>query len=503
MKWLRYIAALVAVSLSFSCGKKADPPITLLVPQIISTEVIPEVSSVTLYASYGGSSHFTDCGFGIVHEGVIREYKAVLDLDKSGFSFTSDGFLPETDYNFYAFIANGTSRVQTPQRPFRTLSPDPEHPQNPTARFLSVAATPATRTVLLTATISEVEDVTGCGFSLTADGVHYQDYEAGREGNGFSLELDGLTPSTQYGFLAWIIQRGRKVTSDQLSFRTDPETHSVSFVELSAVASAHSVQLTATLDDGSPVTYCGFGLSREGRTAVEYAGALNGNAFTVSVESLAPGMEYVYYAFVVVDGKRVTSEFARFTTEEDPSLLVMDLGATAGETSVTLRARLSRTDKVTSAGFALAGETGDFAIQSVNVPADGFLSYTWTGLTPGTAYRFYAWAQTPDGQVVSETMSFYTRASPGEVRFVSVSASVERTSALVRAVLSSTDGVTEAGIGLSSNQTDYVEYSAQVSEDGFQKLLSGLRSGTTYYCYAFFTHDGNYNQSEMFTFSIP
>lgn len=503
MKWLRNIALLGTAFLSFSCGKKADPPVAQLVPQIISTEVVPASGAVTLYASLGGPANFTDCGFGIVKDDVIREYKAVLDRDDMSFSTSTEGLTPGTDYSFYAFVANGTSRIQTPQRGFRTLLPDPSDPQVPTVQFLSVSAIPGIKTALLGATLSEVEEVTATGFSLSMDGTNFVDYEVDRVGNGYSLELQDLLPATQYSFFAWVIQRGRKVTSEKSTFKTDPEVHLVSFIQTEANPLAFTVDLTATVDDGTYVTYCGFGLSRAGRTAVEHACVMTGNTFSTTVESLLPSTEYVYYAFVVVDGKRVTSEFDRFTTAEDPTLMIMDVGATAGETSVALRARLSRTEGVTSVGFALASESEDFLERSASVQEDGFFSYSWTELTPGTYYRFYAWADTVDGRVVSETLSFYTKEPAGAVWFESVQASPEGTTVLLKAVLSSTEGVTDMGFGLSVNQIDYIEYGAQLSEDGFRRTISGLDSGATYYYYAFFTHGGSYSQSETFIFTMP
>ena len=57
---------------AFSCGKPAEPLVTLLIPQIISTEVLPQADAVSLYASLSGPANLTSCGFGIVKDGNIR-----------------------------------------------------------------------------------------------------------------------------------------------------------------------------------------------------------------------------------------------------------------------------------------------------------------------------------------------------------------------------------------------------------------------------------------------
>ncbi|MBQ9410371.1 MAG: hypothetical protein IJU21_02050 [Bacteroidales bacterium] len=220
------------------------------------------------------------------------------------------------------------------------------------------------------------------------------------------------------------------------------------------------------------------------------------------MEGLLPDTDYYYYAFVVVDGGRVTSDFASFHTSEDPTVSITEIGAMADETEVALKALLTRTAGVTSAGFGLAEDGEDFTEREAALEADGRLEYTWSGLHPSTHYRFYVWALADYGRVVSETMEFYTKTPVGPVSFVSVSASPDGQSVLLKAVLSGVEGVSDAGFGISGNQYEYIEYGAAMTSDGFEKALSGLVSGTVYYFYAFFTLDGSYNQSETYSFTV-
>ena len=67
------------------------------------------------------------------------------------------------------------------------------------------------------------------------------------------------------------------------------------------------------------------------------------NSFTVKVEDLLPDTDYYYYAFVVVDGGKVTSGFANFHTSEDSTLNITEIGAMADETEETFKALLTRT----------------------------------------------------------------------------------------------------------------------------------------------------------------
>ena len=505
MKLLRHIfLCLSALMLAFSCGKPASPQMTLLVPQIISTEVLPGMDAVTLHASVSGPANLTGCGFGIVKDGLIREFEGKMDLSEMSFSATPSGLDPETEYDFYAFIANGTSRIQTPPRQFKTLSPAPvDGPVSATVSFSEVSAVAGVSSVILSATMTETTDITGCGFSISADGINYKDYSSDSDGGGFTLTLDGLSPDTEYSFSAWAVQREQRVSSEVKVFRTEKEIHNVSFVSVSAVPEVFSAVLEAKVDDGTYVEYCGFGLSRAGKTAVEYTSYVSGNEFTVKVEDLLPDTDYYYYAFVLVDGSRVTSNFYVFHTLEDPAVGIMDIGAVADETRVALSARLTRTEGVISAGFAIAGDGEAFVEKAGTLEADGRLSLTWTSLQASAHYRFYVWADTDEGRTVSETLEFYTKTPVGPVSFVEVSATPDGTSVALKAVLSGIEGVEEAGFGLSENQYEYIEYSAAIGSDGFTKTVSGLKSGTKYYYYAFFTIGGAYKQSETYSFTIP
>lgn len=489
---------------AFSCGKPAEPLVTLLIPQIISTEVLPQADAVSLYASLSGPANLTSCGFGIVKDGNIREYKAQLNEGEMSFTAIPSRLEPNTEYEFYAFIANGAARIQTPGRSFRTLAPTPPEPVGPSASFSSVSAVPGTHSAILGATLSETQDVTAVGFSLSADGQSYQDFPTTLSGDGFSLTVDNLEPNSEYLFYAWVVQRESRISSGVASFRTEEEVHDVSFISLEAEPESFSAVLTALIDDPTYVEYCGFGLSREGRTPVEYAATLESSTLKAEVGQLLPDTDYTYYAFVMVDGSRITSDFSSFHTAKDTSIHIMDIGATAEETAVVLKARLTSTEGVIAAGFALASAGDSYVERAAAVQTDGRISLQWSDLSPDTQYRFYVWVQTAVGNIVSDILEFYTKkSSSADVSFVSVSAEVDGTSARLKAILSSLDGVSSNGFGISTTQYDYVEYSATPTEDGFQKALSGLLSGTTYYYYAFFTHGESYHRSDTFTFSIP
>lgn len=500
MRHLPYLT--LALLLAFSCGKQAAPEVVYLVPQIVSTEVIPTSDAVQLYASVSGSTHFTQCGFGLIENGLIRELPSSLDSETMSFSIQTGGLTANREYSFYAFLANGTARIQTPARTFHTLSGDEPPEPGASVSFTEVGATPGTTSAFLNAVLSETEDVEEAGFALSADGEQYDLQTVPLSGKGISLTWENLQDNTEYSYYAWARQRGVTVSSPVRSFRTQKEVHTASFVSLEALPEAFSVTLCAQITDGTYVESCGFGLSREGRTAVEYGATLQGDCFCVQVDNLLPDMDYTWYAFFLIDGERTTSEFGRFRTPEDPSLKILDIKAQADIHSVCLEARLSRTEDVVSCGFALCGSDGNYTRYPATLQNNGYFSISLDGLEAETLYNFYVWAQTPEGEVVSETLGFTTRQEEhGEIQFQSVSAQPSATSALLKATLNKTDGISECGFGLSTNQHDYIEYSASLNAETFEKTISGLTPNTTYYFYAFFILDGRTYQSSPSSFT--
>ena len=493
---------ILMLMLLVSCGKDAAPALFNLVPEIVSTEVIPETNSVHLFASVSNSANFTGCGFGIIENGLIREYNADLDSQTMSFSMLAEGLTADCEYSFYAFLSNGVSRIQTPARIFHTLQQkEPEKPV-PSVSFTSFEVVPGISSALINAALSEIEDVTEVGVSISQDGQNYARYSATLETTGFSITIDNLSSDTEYHCLAWAIQRGKEITSEINTFRTQKEIITANFTSLEAEATAFSVLLEARVSDGSHLEACGFGLSRDGRKPVEYGSALNGDRFYVQIDDLLPDTDYTWYAFFIIEGNRTTSEFLHFRTKKDPTLYIQDIQASAGIYDVALEARLSHTSGVLSCGFALATDGGDFIRHSCTPKDNGYFSTSFDGLSPERNYRFYAWAQTEDGELISETFSFTTKQAPNEdIHFIGLSAGPSNTSALVSAVLSSTDGISECGFGLSKNTYDFIEYSGTLTDKGFYSNLSSLTVNTTYYYYAFFVLDGKRYQSDISTFT--
>ena len=495
---LTLLSALALVLLS--CGKEAAPAVTI-VPQIVSTEVVPSSESVSLYASVAGPAHLTGCGFGIVRDGLIREYESVLDEKTMSFSLEADGLSPDSEYGFYAFLANGASRIQTPPRQFRTRQAQEPGPEPPTLHLIGADAIPGTRSVLLSATLSETSDVSAAGFALSADGVSYQTYPVTPAGKGISLTVEDLLPDTDYSFYAWAVQRESQVSSQPQGFRTQKEHPSASFLSVNAAPDVHSVILEARLSDGSSVEVCGFGLSREGRRAAEFGAELQGNRFSIQINDLQPETDYTWYAFFLLDGERVTSGFSHFRTPEDPTPSIYDLQAEAGVNQVELEAWVSHPESILSCGFAIAPEQGSFSRESATLQQDGHFALTLDDLQPQMTYRIYAWATTGDGEVLSQTHSFITRQAPHEtIRFLGLQADASATAVDLTALLTRTDRIEDCGFGLSSNTHDFIEWSGWTDADGIHSSVSGLTPGTTYYFYAYFVLDGEIWQSTLSSF---
>ena len=294
----------------------------------------------------------------------------------------------------------------------------------------SVSTVSATSVTTTAATLSGNLSSTG-GLS-TAVGFHYGSSNVTAAGSpmsssgSFTVNLTGLTPSTTYSYYATASNSNGSVSGTTLTFTTDtPAT----FGSVSTSSSISTTTTTATVS-GS-VSYSGGRVGGDNLTAYfEYApnvtGATysvisptpssittSGTNFTATISGLTCSTSYKVRAKTdylynsdatdVIDygPERV------FTTSTCPGLTIATLSATSiTSTSAVLNANLIST------GSASTTATAEFHMglyrYGTYTYSPGAISYTVTGLTPGTTYSYYAKATTSAGNAYGTTVSFTT-----------------------------------------------------------------------------------------------
>jgi len=319
----------------------------------------------------------------------------------------------------------------------------------------SVEVVPGVDNARLTATISGPANYSGCGFVLHKSGkITELTAEAGLQGRSFEAVATGLDNDTEYGVEAYISNADLRIMSNRVTFKTklknmpseepevsdnppvsddpsDSPSQDVSeepvsvptvFISLLSSAGIRSVQLEAIVEYGGAVEYSGFGVSREGRRSVEYGAALDGGRMTREISDLFPSTDYTWYAFIVIDGERTTSDYAGFTTLDDPSeepsqdpsfepvvsddpeVGFADVSASVEGTTVTLRAIISPSEGITDCGFGVSLNNYDFIEYDATVESDSIYK-TLAGLEPGK-YYYYAYCYSSGNRFQSNTETF-------------------------------------------------------------------------------------------------
>ena len=266
-------------------------------------------------------------------------------------------------------------------------------------------------------------------------------------------------------------------------------------------AGSDNAVLRSTLSSTEGVIGCGFVVTFPGGRQVEYAGTLSGDSFTARAVSLTPLTEYSCYAFCQTSSGRTVSGSVSFMTLEDTSLKITDLSVKAGITDVSLGAVYTGTGEALGCGFVLGNDSVGMKEYGAAL-SDGTFSLEVCDLDADTQYRVYAFIDTPEGRITSQTAVFRTKEKSVEgISFLRVEAVPGSDSVSLEAELSSDDGVTEWGFGLSSNGMDYVEYGAQVDGLRMTRTITNLKSGTAYSFYAYVMVGSSRVQSETNTFT--
>lgn len=366
-------------------------------------------------------------------------------------------------------------------------------------QFLSTSAETDIWTARLEARMSRTTGMTGCGFTVEAEGFR-QECPSDRPGETFEVRLSSLTPDTEYRFRAYVDNGPERILSAESRFRTGIHVELLSSV---AEPGVFQTRLTAVLSRMDVVEEAGFEVERDGGwTPVSSGVERTENGFSLLLEDLSPETDYRCRAFFMVQGRRTTGDDILFRTLPESGNRILSTGVKSDVRSALLTASLSMDRGLGTCGFGI-GKDGE-AFREFTVPSDGLsFSLHAEGLEPDTAYRFYAFAEAYGRRFQSEEKVFYTLPVPfGEISFIALSADPARDSVRLSATLSTPDAtLSEVGFGISVNGMDFTEYGASQDGDRMTVVLNGLSPGTEYLYYAFFVCKGSRAQSEYGTFT--
>lgn len=367
-------------------------------------------------------------------------------------------------------------------------------------QFLSTTAETEIWTARLEAKMSRTTGMTGCGFTVEAEGFR-QECPSDRLGETFEVRLSSLTPDTEYRFRAYVDNGPERILSAESRFRTGIH---VELLSSWAEAGIFQVRLTAVLSRMEVVEEAGFEVERDGGwTPVSTGVERTGNGFSLLLEGLSPETDYRCRAYFLVRGVKTIGEDLLFRTLPESGNRILSTGVKSDVRSALLTASLSLDRGLTACGFGIGKEGEETFREYLTEPEGLSFAARVEGLEPDTAYRFYAFAEAYGRRFRSEEKLFYTLPVPfDDISFLALSADPDRDSVLLSATLSTAEAtLSEVGFGISANGMDFIEYGALRDGDKVTTVLKGLSPGKEYLYYAFFVSGDRRAQSEYATFT--
>ena len=415
-------------------------------------------------------------------------------LEDGTYSALAHNLIPGKEYDVRAVAVFPSSEVTSEVVSFRTEEE---------ASFGEISFTSDGNSAQAKAIVLNYGLVSECGFLFGKTGSAQTEYKCSLENGMFSYDFPSLEWETEYSLTAFLETPDGRKTSDiyKVTTPSEPIVPVTVTVPTAEVGTDWAI-MTSTVDPYEGVSGCGFVISSNGGRTVEYSGTLTGNTFSVRASSLSPGTNYTCYAFCHTRSGRTVSTSMTFTTLEDTSLRITDLSVKADVNSVSLSAGYSGVGEITGTGFVLGNDSVGMKEYKASNVSDGVFSAEIGDLAPDTQYRVYAFIDTSDGRITSVQSTFRTKEVPvGGISFTELSASLSGNSVMLAAEISSGEGVTECGFGLSLNGKDYTEYGATMDGLSLTRTIGNLQSGKTYYYYAFVMVGSSRIQSETLSFT--
>lgn len=211
-----YIRAYAINSDGISYGQQVNF-ITMTQSPVLTTSNVTDISGIS---AVSGGNISSDNGSPVVARGVVYNTSSNPDLSNclsytqngtgtGTYSSTMNGLSAATTYYVKAYARNGFSTTYGDEKTFTTLAPDPNQASNIT--FTQV--TPYRMTISWTngsGTARIVKINSALGFTFPVNGTTYSAnsvYSGGEQvvydGNGNSVTVTGLSPSTNYNFMVF------------------------------------------------------------------------------------------------------------------------------------------------------------------------------------------------------------------------------------------------------------------------------------------------------------
>ncbi len=508
-----------------------SPVSTFSTPALVPTVTTPTVASLTSTTVTLGGNVTSDGGATITERGVLYALTSdnanpqlggtgVTKVTASGttgvFTANVTGLTAGSAYSFVAYATNSVGTTYT--TPVSTFVAA-DQPTVTTPTSASITATTATLGGNVTADGGAPITERGVVYAKTSDnsnpqigGFRVTKVTASGTTGVFTVDLTGLAGGTGYSFVAYAINStGTTYTTPVSTFSTVAVAPTITTPTVTSITgTTATLGGNVTSDGGATITERGvlYALTSDnanpqlggtGVTKVTASGTTG--VFTANVTGLTAGSAYSFVAYATNSvGTTYTTPVSTFSTLAGAPTVTTPTVTNITSTTVTLGGN------VTSPGGATITERGVlYALTSDNANPQlggtgvtkvtasgttGVFTANVTGLTPGSAYSFVAYATNSVGTTYTTPVSTFVAADQPTVT-TPTSASITATTATLGGNVTADGGapITERGVVYAKTS---VNGNPQIGGNGVTKVtasgttgvftvdLTGLAGGTGY-----------------------
>ena len=469
--------------------------------------------------------------------GVAKE--VVNGIATGDFEKDITGLTAGTTYYYRAYATNSFGTAYGRVQSFTTLA---AAPTASTTAASDITSTTATLNGNITS--DGGADITARGFvyaisnaDLTIENTAADTVIVSGTTGVFNSAITSLTAGTTYYYQAYASNSLGTTYGGEQSFTTEAVAGAVA-PTASTTAASDITSTTATLngnitsDGGATITARGFVYATSNAdliigttdvTNVIVSGTTG--VFTENITGLTAGTKYYYRAYATNSVDTTYGEVQSFTTEAVAGAVAPTASTAAASaitsTTATLNGNITSDGgaAITARGFVYAISNAGLTIE--NTAADtvivsgttGVFEKEITGLTAGTKYYYRAYATNSLGTTYGGEQSFTTEAVAGAVAptaSTTAASDITSTTATLNGNITSDGGAaitargfvyatSNAALTIDNTAVDAVIVSGTTGV--FEKEITGLTAGTTYYYRAYAINSVNtaYGEVQSFT----
>ncbi len=491
----------------------------------VSTKSISEVTSSSAVLSgevlKNGGFDILDYGFVLFASGNEPQNFSLgyLGDQKGTYTYSSYELLPNTTYNYYAYITNQNGLYKGESKSFKTQNVE-------SAEVKTIGSSDISQSTA----VVKAEILKNGGFNILEYGFYYGPSSgsqmklslgvANDQKFPFETMLGGLEANTRYYFKPYVINQNGEYTGNQNAFTTtEPQQAEVKTHKATEITGDAAVVNGEVIKNGGyNITKYGFlyGTKKYNLTEQVSLGELGAQKipFNFKLTSLDPGTVYYYRAFAETELGSSNGELCQFTTGKMyPPTVKTDTVSDITATQVTLNGELIKNGGYDIVDFGFYYGTNSSNKQKVTLASERYagsdkfnFSKVIDGLQPGQKYYVQSYAVNQLGETLGNNYYFETVSAPkASVKTLSAT-EINSSSVVLNGELIKNGGynVTDYGFKYGTSKSNLAKVTLGYIGDqksAFKTFLSGLKPETKYYFQAYSENIGGISEGDFYTFT--